>query len=300
MFDLQRLRALHAVRQHGSVAAAADALGFTPSAVSQQIGKLEREVRSPLLERAGRGVILTDAGLVLADATDSILTTTEQASADLEELRSGVAGTLRVLCFPTAIRGLVGPALGELRRTTPDLTVLMEETWIRTTERIEAGHADLAIAHDWVDSPIDLPAHLSQAPLMEDPVDVLLPAEHPLAGRDDVLIDDLLDAPWIIDTNDGSICSQWLRSQMAARGRIPDIVHRVDEYPSQIAVVAAGLGVSTLPRLGRPDLPSTVRTVPLRGERPVRRVFTVCRRASSRRPAIRTLIDALRARADHP
>ncbi|KNX38534.1 LysR family transcriptional regulator [Luteipulveratus halotolerans] len=298
MFDLQRLRALHAVRQHGSVAAAAEALGFTSSAVSQQIAKLEREAHASLLEKAGRGVILTDAGLVLADATEAILSTTEQASADLEALQSGVSGTLRVLCFPTAIRGLAAPALAELRRTTPDLTVRIEEGWIRSTERIEGGHADLAVTHDWADSPVDLPAHLTQSPLLEDPVDVLLPAAHPLAQRTSLTLDDLLDAPWIIDTNPDSICSKWLRDQMTARGRTADVVHRLDEYPSQIAVVGAGLGLSLLPRMGRPDLPDGVRAVPLRGDRPVRRVFAICRRASSRRPAIRTLTTALRDQAE--
>ncbi|AKU15242.1 LysR family transcriptional regulator [Luteipulveratus mongoliensis] len=298
MFDLQRLRALHAVRQHGSVAAAAEALGFTPSAVSQQITKLEREVHSPLLEKAGRGVILTDAGVVLADATERILGTTEQANAALEELRTGVSGTLRVLCFSSAIRGLAAPALGELRRTAPDLVVNLEETLLSNAEhRVEGGHADVAITHDWVDAPIEVPGHLTQSPLMEDPVDILLPCEHPLAGRASLSLDDLLDAPWIIDTNDASICSRWLRNQMSARGHSADVVHRVDEYPSQIALVSAGLGISTLPRLGRPEMPDSVRVVPLRGDRPVRRIFSICRRSSSRRPAIRTLTEALRTQA---
>lgn len=293
MFDLQRLRALHAVHQHGSVAAAAAALGFTSSAVSQQINKLERDVRSPLLEKAGRGVILTDAGVVLAKAAENILATTEEAHAELEELRSGISGTLRVLCFPTAIRGLVAPALAELRHTAPDLTIQIEESWMRAPERVEGGHADVAITHDWVDSPLELPEQLVATHLLEDPVDIIMSSQHPLADRKSLVIDDLLDEPWITDVPGESICSQWLRRQAASRGKTLNIAHRVDEYPSQLALISTGLAISTMPRLGRPALPDSVRAVSLRGDKPVRRISSICRKSSSRRPAIRTLNAAL-------
>lgn len=297
MYDLQRLRALHAVRLEGSVAAAADRLGFTPSAVSQQIGKLEVEAGTSLLEKAGRGVVLTDAGIILCKAAESIMQTTEEANAGLEELRAGLAGDLRILSFATAIRGLLAPAMITLREVAPDLRLQIEETDDRVLERVEGGHADLTITHDWVDATRAIPDTTVRTVLLEDPVDVILPATHAYANHDSVAMESLLDQGWIIDPWRESVCSLWLRNALAARGASLRVAHRVEEYPSQIALITSSDAISLMPRLGRPELPDTVRAVPLRGEQPTRRIFSVCRRSSSRRPAIRTLTEALKAAA---
>lgn len=297
MYDLHRLRALHAIRLEGSVAAAADRLGFTPSAVSQQIGKLEVEAGAPLLEKAGRGVVLTDAGIILCKAAESILQTTEEANAGLEELRAGLAGDLRILSFATAIRGLLGPAMDALREKAPDLRIQVEETDDRVLERVEGGHADLTITHDWVDATRAIPDSTVRTVLLEDPVDVVLPATHPCADRTSIAFESLLDEHWITDPSRESVCSLWLRNALAARGAPLRVGHRVEEFPSQIALITSSDGVSLMPRLGRPELPDSVRAIPLRGDQPVRRIFSVCRRSSSRRPAIRTLTAALKEAA---
>ncbi|TWE10163.1 LysR family transcriptional regulator [Rudaeicoccus suwonensis] len=297
MYDLQRLRALHAVRQHGSVAAAAEALGFTPSAISQQINKLEREVGSTLLERAGRGVLLTDAAIVLADATDVILTTTEEASAQLEELRSGMTGTVRLMCFPTAIRGLVAPALRILARNAPGIHIEITEGWLRSIELVESGHVDLVVTHDWTEIPAQLAEHLTTTPLLMDPVDLVVPADHRLAGRKTVTIDDVLGDSWITDVHTDTTCGRWLVDQFQSRGAAMHVAHRIDEYPSQMAIVAAGQGIALMPRMARPNLSDQVVALALRVDKPVRRIFSVCRQSSSRRPVIRTINKALQAAA---
>ncbi len=300
MFDLQRLRALHAVRAHGSVAAAATALGFTPSAVSQQIGKLEREVGAALLERAGRGVFLTDAGLVLAEATDDILSRTEEARARLEALREGLVGSVRIASFATAIRGVVAPALGELRVAAPGLSVTIEQLGpVAAVESVEAGHADLAVTHDWADTPVAFPAGLHVEPLAHDPVDVLLPAGHPLASRPALRMAEIAGEVWATDVGDG-VCTRWLRTQLARHADSPRTDFRTEEYDAQIALVAAGVCLAAVPRLGRGDLPPGVVALPVAGDRPYRRLFALSRVSSSRRPAIRTITGSMRRHAAAP
>ena len=123
MFDTRRLQCLQAVHVHGSVLDAALELGLTSSAVSQQISKLEKEVGTRLLERAGRGVVLTDAARILVEAADEISAVTDRATARLEDLRHDLSGTLRVSSFPSVIGPFVAPALATMKADAPDLTV---------------------------------------------------------------------------------------------------------------------------------------------------------------------------------
>ena len=128
MIDLGRLRALHAVAQYGSVNRAAEVLGYTPSAVSQQLAKLERETRTTLVERQGRGIVLTDAARELAATASRILELVEDAELTLEEQRGQAIGTLSIAAFPTAARGLLPPALARLIDDNPGLDVRVVET----------------------------------------------------------------------------------------------------------------------------------------------------------------------------
>src|SRR5215207_10963418 len=125
MIDLAALSSLRAVATHGSVVSAADALGFTPSAVSQQVKRLERQVGVPLLERVGRGVVLTGHGRHLVDAGGRLLTDLEAVEAALHRRAGTVSGRLRVTAFSTAVRGLVAPAVADLRARHPDLTLAL-------------------------------------------------------------------------------------------------------------------------------------------------------------------------------
>ncbi|WP_461031018.1 LysR family transcriptional regulator, partial [Streptomyces sparsus] len=166
MWDLARLRALHAVRQHGSVGAAADALGFTPSAVSQQVAKLERETGTTLLERRGRGVVLTEAAEMLADTAARMLGLLEEAEVALEERRGRPSGLLTVAAFPTAARGLLPGVLAELAAAHPALELrLVEEDPHRSVGLVARGMVDLVVAHDWDIAPSPAPEPLHRATL---------------------------------------------------------------------------------------------------------------------------------------
>jgi molybdate transport repressor ModE-like protein len=293
MFDLSRLTFLNAVHRHGSVGAAARELGYTSSAVSQQVGKLEREVGVTLLEPSGRGVVLTDAALVLVEAAESIETARETARTRLEELEGGLTGVLRVACFPSAIRGVAAPALGALAAAAPDLRLHLRELAPEPgLEAVVGGYADVGLVHDWVHDRTSFPAGVETVHLADDPVDLVVPASHPLAGRSSADLSETVHDVWVTDVSNG-ICTRWIIDMLSTATANPRVHFRAEEYASQVALVGAGLCVGVLPRLGRPALPEAVRVVPLSGTVPTRRFIAVFRRTTARRPAVRRLIEEL-------
>ena len=287
MIDVGALRALIAVRDHGSIVAAAAALDFTPSAVSQQIKKLERRSRTPMLERVGRGVVLTERGRLLADRGTTLLADLEQfenlAVGEAERLR----GTLRIATFSTASHGIVAPLLARLRLSAPDLEVTVVESDPReTVALVERGGADVALVHDWNTLPLDVPPTLEQHQLLVDVVDVLVPWDHPLALHETVTPLDLVDEHWIT-TPAGTICHAWLLQMFAMHGRRPEIRFYDGSYATHVAMVENGVAVALVPRLGRTPLPSRVRAVPVVDPTPRRRVSSLWRAASQDNPARR-------------
>ncbi|MCL6299528.1 LysR family transcriptional regulator [Streptomyces kronopolitis] len=293
MFDLNRLRALRAVATHGSMTGAAAALGYTPSAISQQIAKLERETGSPLLDRQGGKVELTPAAWLLAEATDEVVAVLERTRSRLEEQRDQPTGRLMLAAFPTACRGFAAAALAGLATRHHALDCrLVESDPNRAISLVVRGEADLAVVHDWHNTPLTLPASLSVAALGEDIADVALPAGHPLADRDVVHPQDLREERWI-GQGSGAMCHEWLVRSFAGLGVEPGIAYQIEEYESQVALLAAGLGITMLPRLGRGTLPPTVRVVPMQPA-PSRRLSAIWRSQADRRPAIHAALAALR------
>lgn len=292
MLDLHRLRSLRTVATHGSISAAADVLHVTPSAVSQQLAKLEQEVGQPLLQANGRGVRLTDTAHLLVRYSDEILSLVERAEADLEAKRGEVVGALTLGAFATAARQLAPPALAELRDRYPDLAVELRETEPNDAMRAVArGDLDLAVVDDWFNAPVATPDKLVKEPLFEDVADVALPAAHPLADQDLLDLAQLDDQPWISWPR-GSICHDWLVHTLRELGTEPRIVHTAMEHATQLALVAAGLGAAIVPRLGRGPVPSGVRIVPVRPAL-TRTVHAVWREDAAGRPAVAAVCDAL-------
>jgi DNA-binding transcriptional LysR family regulator len=295
MLSVDRLRVLHAVATTGSVVGASSALRVTTSAVSQQLARLEREVGQPLLERHGRGVRLTDTGALLAREAADLLARVEQVEAGLAAHRGAVTGPLEVAAFATAARGLLPAALAALRAEHPDLTVTSRE--LDPHEAVPAltrGQIDLAVVQDWPDDPLPLPPGVSTRPLLEDRFDLAAPAGHPLAARGTVRVADLAGAEWV--TWPGSqICGGWLTRTLPD----PRVAHTASEHSTQLALVAAGLGLALIPRLGRDPLPPAVRLVPL-DPAPVRRVLATWRTPTSPRPALVAVLGALAAAAGGP
>jgi DNA-binding transcriptional LysR family regulator len=297
MIDLAALSSLRAVATHGSVVSAADALGFTPSAVSQQVKRLERQVGVPLLERVGRGVVLTGHGRHLVDAGSRLLTDLEAVEAALRRRAGTVSGRLRVTAFSTAVRGLVAPAVRDLREAHPDLTLALteREPW-DTIELVASGQTDLGVVHRWGDLPIAIPDHLCADTLAQDVADVVLPTGHALAGRRRLSPRDLLEEEWIA-TPEGTICRQWLTRMYDGTGRLPRIAHTSMEFESHLALVRAGLGIALVPRLGRQPLGDGLRAVPAHSPEPTREVLAVHRRSLADSPSVGAVLAALKRAA---
>lgn len=287
MIDIAALRALIAVRDHGSIVAAATALDFTPSAISQQVKKLERQSRSPMLERVGRSVILTERGRLLAERGTTLLADLEQveniAVGGAEELR----GTFRIASFSTASGGIVAPLLARLRISAPELEITVVESDPReTVTLVERGGTDLAIVHDWKGLPLDVPVTLEREQLLVDVADVLLPRDHRLASRESLTPMDLISERWVT-TPAGTICHEWLIHMFAMHGQRPDIGYFDGSYSTHVAMVEHGAAVALVPRLGRAPLPPQVRAVPVVDPTPQRRVASLWRAASQENPARR-------------
>ncbi|MBJ7902700.1 LysR family transcriptional regulator [Streptomyces sp. NPDC004549] len=296
MLNLERLRTLDALARHGSVSAAADALHVTTSAVSQQLGKLEREVGQRLLAKNGRGVRLTDAGRLLSEHAARILSQVELAQSDLEAHRGQVVGELRLSAFPTAARGLFPAALAGLRALHPGLRVRSSELEPEQgVAGVVRGDLDLAVVLDWYNKPMPVPDGLVKAPLLDDPAEVAIPAGHPLADRAEVDLAEFAEDEWIT-WGEGEFCHEWLIFTLRSRGVEPLVGHRAGETHTQLALVAAGLGVCIAPLLGRDPVPPGVVLVPLK-QRVRRHVYVVWRADADRRPSIRAAVEALRTAA---
>ncbi|MET3143023.1 UNVERIFIED_ORG: molybdate transport repressor ModE-like protein [Arthrobacter sp. UYEF2] len=294
MIEIGSLRALAAIEQHGSVIAASEVMGFSPSAVSQQIKKLEKQTGFPVLERHGRGVLLTERGLTLAAYGRRILSELEELESTLLADPSKPTGHLKVVSFSTACRGLVGPLLGRLASSGADLEIsVLAEDPREAVARVANGEADLGVVHNWNSVPLVIPEHMALDWLCEDVADVLVHRDHALAGRSEVQPADLVDERWI-STPHGAICNEALLRIFADRGRVPDIRVYDPDFSTHIALVEQGAMVALVPRLGRPALPAEVVALHLVNPMQVRQVGIVYRRTMAASPGIQHVAGLLR------
>lgn len=293
MFGIERLRALHAVAVHGSVAAAAATLHVTPSGVSQQLAKLEREAGHVLLEPCGRGVQLTQAGRVLARHADVILTQIATAESDLDALREALIGPLRLGAIPTSVHALLPGALQLLASRHPRLTVILTEGEPEDTlPQVAHGTLDLAIIESWDNLPTSMPASTSRKPLLSDYADLAIPSTHRLAHRKLVDLSEVNDIPWV-GWSVGSATYHWLTQTLRSQGLEPTISCTVAGYVTQLALVAGNLVAALVPRLARGAVPAGVSIVAIRPALH-RTIYAVWRTGSASR-AVQATVDVLQA-----
>lgn len=293
MMDLSAVLALRAVETHGSVSAAAAALGFTPSAISQQVKRLERDTGVALLERVGRGVMLTDHGRVVSEAGGRMIADLEAVDAELQRRTGAVTGHLRVAVFSTANRGLLAGVTQRLLENHPDLRITLRECepW-QTVDQVATGLVEIGVVHTWGDVALEIPEHLVATSVADDVADVILRPDHPLAGQPRLTPHDLRDAGWIA-TPQGTICRQWLHRMYDGTGRLPRIAHEAMEFDSHLAMVRAGLGIALVPRLGRSPLGDDLVAVPAIDPEPTRNIVALHRRTMDHSPAVRAMLSAL-------
>ncbi|MBA3263993.1 MAG: LysR family transcriptional regulator [Thermoleophilaceae bacterium] len=300
MLDLRRLRLLRELHARGTIAAVADALQFTPSAVSQQLAVLEREAGLELLERAGRGVRLTDAAIVLVGHAEALLRRAERAEADLAEARGSVAGRGRIASFQSVALRLGVPAMQALAREVPGLRCeLVEAEPEQSLPALALGDVDLVLADEWQHQPHSRPAGVDRQDLHRDPVHLVLPEDHPAARRHRhaVPLAELAGDVWTTGHRDTGWEQIIERTCRELGGFDPDIRHRTNDSVTSLAVVAHGQAVTLLPHLVAPDAHPGVAVRGIAEGSVHRTIFTATRTADAKRPSVQALLGAVRTAA---
>jgi DNA-binding transcriptional LysR family regulator len=299
MLDLKRLRLLHELHRRGTVGAVAEALSYSPSTVSQQLGVLEREAGTTLFEPAGRRVRLTDAALVLVAHAEELLAAVERAEGDLAAAAAGaVRGVVRVGSFQTASLHLLLPSMAALKREHPGVDVrLVEAEPEPALEALRSQQLDLVLADEWTGAPRPRLPGLDREDLFAEEVRVAIPAGHPAVAAGPAKLRDLAGAAWAAGHPGGGMAELVRRVCNEHGGFEPDIRHHTNELTMLLALVEHGHAVTLLPEIALVGAPATVAARPVAGAKLARTVFTAARTGSDRRPALAAVREALRAAA---
>lgn len=294
--DIRRLQLLRELADRGSITAVAAATHRTASAVSQQLKVLETEVGVPLTERHGRGLVLTGAGLALADTARRIAVAIESAEALWQEFTHSPRGSVSVSAFPTAGQMLLPGVLRALR-DEPGLEIVLTDHDLPLPDFAQlTADYDIVIADSQ-----GIPAHWTEnglrcIPLMTEPFDVALPAGHPLVEKSVVRGTDLVDEQWI-GAPVGYPYDRVLERLGAAVGREPRIVQRVMDNLIVERLVAAGIGIAILPRFTTRSHGNGIVTRPITGLPAERQISALMRADRAERPSVRRVLDLLQAEA---
>jgi DNA-binding transcriptional LysR family regulator len=278
---------LREVAHQGSISGAAAALNYTPSAVSQQLAQLERQVGVRLVDRRSTGIVLTRAGQVMLAHANALLARASRAEEELRQLAEGNWGRLRVGAFSSAAAALMPEAIVAMRGAQPTCAVeLVEQDTPESVSELRRGELDLAIIVLNGHSPAE-DDELEITPLLDDRIDVLLPAKHRLSKAESVSLDDLRGDAWI-DCS-GSPVRFW----MTARGIEPNVIFNSDQHYVVHALVAAQVAVAFSPRLTQPVLEDGLLVKPIAPDPPIRRVAIAVRAENRNAQAIASLTDIL-------
>jgi DNA-binding transcriptional LysR family regulator len=293
--DVRRLRVLRAVAEHGSFAAAAAELQYTPSAISQQIAALEREVGAVLVERGPRGTRLTQAGAVLDRHAAIVLGQLAAARAELDDLARLHGGNVRLAAFESAWTALVPAAVSRYRERHPAVDLhLAEHDPVEAVAGVRAGTCDVAVVFEpnGVDPATGLEG-LDRTVIAEDPLWAVLPGGHRLAGEPEVDLAQLAADPWVAPT---AFCAGVVRGACAAAGFEPDVVFSSADYGAVQGFVAAGAGVALVPFLALAGH-AGVTARPVAGVAPPTRTLAAITAPEGPRPASATAMVATLAEA---
>jgi DNA-binding transcriptional LysR family regulator len=246
MLDVRRLRVLCEVARRGSLAAAADALSYTPSAISQQIAALEREAGATLLERRARGVVPTEAGRVLLGHAETVLAELDAAETAMRDLAQVRRGQLRIGSFATAAANVLPQAIDRFRLRHPAVRIRVDQASpAESIRRLADGSLDLALV---VDLEPPAPEGVEVVPLFDDPVRLAVHRDHASASAAEIRLEDLREETWIdvpARTSGGKVL---LRACEAA-GFVPRVGLESDDYTVIQELVGVGAGVALLPDL---------------------------------------------------
>ncbi len=296
MLNVGRLRVLKEVAYRGSISAAAEALSYTQSAISQQVATLEAETGMKLLERHPRGVSLTAAGQTLVGHAEGILSRLDAAEAALAEISGLRGGRLRMASFPTAGATLMPLAIANFRAAYPEVELTLAEAEPEVlAPLLRAGELDLALLFEFPDeSPLG--GELARTTLLEDPLYAALPREHRLARGGHVRLEDLREEAWI-QTSNASTCARHVVRCCHAAGFEPRVSFESDDYQTVQGLVAAGVGVALIPGLALSVVRDDVAIRPVSPAPPVREVIAAVPAGARLLPAAPAMLGLLEAAA---
>ena len=293
--DWRKLRLLHELDRRGTIAAVADTMYLTPSAVSQQLAGLAREVGVPLLERRGRSVVLTGQARVLLAHAEEMRELAERTRAALDAWTDGAEGYVRVGALATGIAALVGPAIARLREERPGLTIrVSEQEPDEALDLLDAGELEVAVTVDFPGGPAREDARYRRVDLIGDVMDAVVPADHPLAGRSSVSLSELACDVWV-GAAASDACGHIMTGICAVAGFSPDVQYHCREWDAVAALVAAGVGVALIPRSAQPLRQHDLAVLPVAGTPPSRLLYALTRAGTEQDPATRAMLEALEA-----
>jgi molybdate transport repressor ModE-like protein len=290
MLDVKRMRILKEVADRGSFSAAAEALSYTQSAVSQQIAALERETGQQLVTRGSRGIRLTEAGEALVRHADAIITRLADAEAELEAIAGLRGGRLRLAAFPTVGATLMPLAIAKFREAYPDIELTVRQLEPEDSlPLLKIGDLDIALTIE--PNTIDTDG-LDLKFLLDDPMFAALPLDHPLANKQRVRLKDLAKDSWI-STTDACSCGDLVRNHCIRMGFEPNVTFESDDYLAIQGLVAAGVGVALIPTLALTTVRDDIVIRDLGSEAPVRSIGAAALPGAQRSPAARAMLDVL-------
>jgi DNA-binding transcriptional LysR family regulator len=292
MLDVRRLRMLRELSLQGTIRATASSLSFTPSAVSQQLSALERDLGVELLERRGRSVHLTPAARVLVERTEQILVELTAAEAEAKAVATGTEPALRIASFASAAATIVADAV---RNSGLDVHILDADPKLGLA-RLRGGEVDLAILWEYDYVPLDPGAGVELVTLLDDPIQVVLQASHPAAAEPALDLAGLAEESWV-DSTPASSCHPFLGRACNAAGFEPRIAAETNDHRTLHHLVASGVGLALIPLLSQLDLPASLVARPIRTNPPKRRIYAAFRISSAEDARVRGLLDRLDAAA---
>lgn len=293
MLDTHRLMMLREVAQRGSIHGAAESLAYTPSAVSQQIAKLENEVDAQLLERIGRGVRLTEVGRIIVDESEAVFVALDRLEATIDVARGEIHGDVRVGAFASAAIEIVSPAIVMLEDIHPGVSVHIEQLEDQDSlVELRLGNLDIAIVQDFTHVVSTLGKGLRRRSLYDDPMVLAIPRSWDLGAVEDLGV--FADRPWIAEPDANPSARALFRACRDA-GFEPDIRYRTEDFHVMEALVAKGLGVAMVTSLSSSGSNDAVEIIAVPGERLIRRIYAATRHVEIARPKVRTVLEALRS-----
>jgi DNA-binding transcriptional LysR family regulator len=292
-FDLERLAVLVAVAKHGSMTAAAEELSYTPSAVSQQIRRLESELRTPMVDRHPRGVTLTEAGRAVVARAEAISGQLRGLENDLHDLAGLRTGTLRIGVFPTFAASLLPSVITRFRARHPGLALeIRSSRSAPVRELLISGEIDLGLIWDFPWNRVE-DAGVVAEELMLDPTILLLPATHPIAARMDVDVADLATEAWVVRADHPT--RDVLERCARTHGFAPNIAVETNDYPELQAMIAAGFGIAMCPALATQPLRDDLVVRRLGPDLPARRISTAYSAGRAPSPSHQAMVSAMRS-----